>query len=190
MTMDTADRIEKLEQQVRILEHEIAQTLKELQANLPEKSTASRRWQKNAWMLALLNLLMAVVLFTNIYLYLPNAADWLNLSPMVYAGLHALWIVIAFVWLLLQMYPLALLLEQDDAQWQGMVWRNASAFFCAKPTWLILVTFVVLVIALINTVIPAAWLIIAVALLVAFASIALRNLIDLVRQRSQIQDRG
>ena len=52
--MDTLDRIEKLEREMQILKDEIAQTLCELEASLPERPTVTRRWQKNAWMLALL----------------------------------------------------------------------------------------------------------------------------------------
>ena len=187
--MDTAERIEKLERQVQLLENEITQTLKELQANLPERSSLSRRWQKNAWGLALLNLIMAVVLFANIDLYMPNSAQWLGFDPMVYIGLRALWIAIAFVWLLLQLYPLALLFEQEDMEWQGIAWRNAIALFRAKPAWLLGVTFIVLVIALVNMALPAAWLILAVSLLVTFVSIALRQLIEHARRSFPRQNR-
>jgi hypothetical protein len=186
--MDTLDRIGKLEREMQILKDEIAQTLCELQATLPERTNDTRRWQKNAWMLALLNVLMAVVLFANVGLYVPNGMNVLGLNPLVYEWLHALWLAIAFVWLLLQMYPLALLLEQEDVQWQGIVWRNATAFFRSKPSWLLLVTMLILVIAVINTVIPAVWLIIAIVLLAALVSLAVRNAIETHHRRAEVRD--
>jgi cation transport ATPase len=182
--MDTEQRISQLEHEVKILKSEIETTLKELEADLPEKNNLARRWQKNAWVLALLNLLMAVVLFTNLHFYVSGATGPLDLNPVVYAWLRALWLAMAFIWLLLQLYPLALLLEQEDAQWQGVVWRNATALFRVQPGMLVLMTLAILIIAIINTVMPAAWLIIALALLVTIASIALRKMIDLYRARS------
>lgn len=180
--MELEQRIQALEEEVKTLKLEIKNTLVEIQESLPEKSVASDRWEKKAWVLALLNILLAIVLFTNIYFFIPDSAAF-GLDPTLTSWIRALWVAIAFIWLLLQMYPLALLLEQEDRQWQGVVWRNAMAFFRARPGLWGVLTLVVLVVAIINTIVPAAWLIIALALLVAVASIALRNMFELFQKQ-------
>ncbi len=178
--MEVEQRIQILEAEVKTLKEEIQKTLVEIQASLPDKSTPSTKWEKKAWVLALLNILLAVVLFTNISFFTSDRAA-MGLDPTVVSWVRALWVAIAFVWLLLQMYPLALLLEQEDRQWQGVVWRNATMFLRARPGLWVLLTLVVLVVAIINTIVPAAWLIVALALLVAVASIVLRNMLELLR---------
>lgn len=182
--MEVEQRIQVLEEEVRTLKHDIQRTLVEIRENLPEKSAPTAKWEKKAWVLALLNILLAVVLFTNISFFMSGGAAF-GLDSTLASWVRALWVAIAFVWLLLQMYPLALLLEQEDRQWQGVIWRNALAFFRARPGLWVLLTLIVLVVAIINTVIPAAWLIIALALLVAVASFALRNMLELFQRQGQ-----
>jgi hypothetical protein len=178
--MELEQRVQLLEEQVRTLRFEIQKTLVDIQATLPEKAAEPSRWEKRAWVLALLNIMMAVVLFTNIYFFLPGSTAF-GLDPIVVGWLRALWVAIAFVWLLLQMYPLMLLLEQEDRQWQGVVWRNAVAVFRDRPVIWVLVTLVVLLVAIVDTVVPAAWLFIALALLLAVAMLVVRNMFDLVK---------
>lgn len=184
--MEVEQRIQALEEEVRTLKLDIQRTLVEIRENLPEKSAPAAKWEKKAWVLALLNILLAVVLFTNISFFMSGGAAF-GLDPTLAAWIRALWVAIAFIWLLLQMYPLALLLGQEDRQWQGVVWRNALAFFRARPGLWVLLTLIVLVVAIINTAIPAAWLIIALALLTAVASLALRNMLELFQKQGHAQ---
>ena len=181
--MELEQRIEELERELKSLKLDIAKTLVEIQANLPAQPRAAPRWQSKAWILALVNLLIAVVLFTNIYLYVPGSAP-LNLSPTMLSWLHAFWLALAFVWLLLQLYPMALLFEEEDREWQGVVWRNLRGFARARAGLLVALTLVVLIVGIINSFVPALWLIVALALLLAVASIAARNMLDLLRKQA------
>ncbi|MBI5029682.1 MAG: hypothetical protein HZB51_04090 [Chloroflexi bacterium] len=181
--MEQEKRIQALEEEVKNLKLEIGRTLLEIQKTLPEKPNAPMRWEKKAWVLALLNLLLAVVLFTNIYIYIPgNPLSEIN--PTLTGWLRALWVALAFIWLLLQMYPLALLLEQEDRQWRGVVWRNALGFFRDRPGLLVLATLVVLVIALIDTIMPVVWVMLALVLLIVVVSVAAQNMLIALRNRS------
>jgi hypothetical protein len=182
--METEKRIQALEDEVRTLKLDIQRTLDEIRDNLPEQTAPAAKWEKKAWVLALLNILLAVVLFTNISFFTSEGAIF-GLNATLSAWIRGLWVALAFVWLLLQMYPLALLLGQEDQQWKGGVWRNALAFLRARPSLWILLTLVVLVVAIVDTVVPAAWLIIAVALLVAVASFALRSMLELFQKQGQ-----
>ena len=188
--MDTEQRIEKLEREVEMLRSKIEGTLLAIRESLPDKPTfAAARWQKKAWVLALINTLMAVALFTNIYLFLPGNLPF-ALDPALLFWLRAFWVALAFIWLLLQMYPLALLLEQEDQQWQGVVWHSASAFMRARPGIIVVLTMVVLIVGIVNTIVPVAWIIVALSLLVAVGSMALRDMLDLFRDRLQAHRRS
>ena len=181
--MNTEQRIERLEREVQTLRSEIQGTLVAIQQSLPDKpAAAATRWQKKAWVLALVKVLMAVALFANIYLFLPGNPPF-TIDPDLLFGLRAFWIALAFIWLLLQMYPLALLLEQEDQQHQGVVWHSATAFVRARPGLIIALTLIVLVIGIVNTVLPVAWIIVALSLLIAVGSVALRDMVELFRER-------
>ena len=180
--MEQEERIQALEDQVKNLKLEIGRTLLEIQKTLPEKSSAPMRWEKKAWILALLNILLAVVLFANIYVYIPGN-PLAETHPTLAGWLRALWVALAFIWLLLQMYPLALLLESEDRAWRGVAWRNALGFFRDRPGLLVLATLTVLVIALIDTIVPFAWVIIALVLLIVVASVAAQNMLAALREK-------
>jgi hypothetical protein len=181
--MELEQRIETLELEVKTLKDEIHGTLVEIQATLPEKPVNPARWQKRAWVLALLNMLVAVTLFTNIFWYLPDSAPF-AINPAWVPWLRASWITIAFVWLLLQMYPLALLLEQDDRQWQGVVWRNAIGFFGAHPGLSLGLTAAVLGVALVNAMFPEVWFVVGLALLIAAIIMVIYRLLELYREQA------
>jgi hypothetical protein len=181
--MELEERVEHLELEMKALKIDIQKTLLEIRDALPERQAASTRWQKKAWVLALVNMMLAVVLFTNVYLYLPGNMPF-ELNPALTAWLRALWLAIAFIWMLLQLYPLALLLEQEDPEWQGVLWRNTNAFVRARPGFLVALTLAVLVIAIVNEALPAAWLLVELVLLIAIGIIAWRNLIGLVRKQT------
>jgi hypothetical protein len=121
-----------------------------------------------------------VSLFTNIYLYLPVNSPF-NLSPAVAGWLRAFWIALAFVWLILQLYPLALVLEQEDKQWQGVVWRNARAYLKARPGMLMLITLAVLLVAVVESIYPAVWFVVALAMLVLIIALGLQSVVNLLR---------
>ncbi len=176
--MELEQRVKALEDQVHTLKNEIQGTLADIRVALPEKPATPARWQGKAWLLALLNMLLAVMLFTNIYLYIPTATPF-AMSLVLRSWLRAFWIAVAFAWLLLQMYPLALLLEQENQQWQGLVWRNAVVFLRAHPGLILGLTLVVLVMALLNAVFPAVWFVVGLVLLAAVVGLAVWRLVEL-----------
>ncbi len=181
--MELEQRIEELEREVKTLKEEIQKTLVEIEKNLPSKVNTPQRWEKRAWLLALLNIILAIVLFTNIYLYLPGSQLPFALAPALETWLRAGWVALAFIWLLLQMYPLVLLLEQDDPTWQRMTWRNAITFMRARPVWLLFITVIVLGVAVLNTVMPAAWLFVALVLLIGVGVWIVLAIVELLRRR-------
>jgi hypothetical protein len=176
--MELEQRIKSLEAQVNTLQSDIRQTLGEIQKTLPEKPVRSSNWNRTAWVLAMVNLLVAVLLLDNSLLFAP-LLKFFAPYPMAGTWFRALWIVLAFLWLLLQMYPLALLLTQEEREWKSVSWQNALKVVHARPGLMIVLTVFVLITILINAIAPAAWLVITLILLVAVAGLALRSLVDL-----------
>lgn len=176
--MELEERIRNLEKQVNALNTEIRTTLNEIQKTLPEKPVRVNHWNRTAWVLALVNLLMAVLLLDNSILFTPLLKTFAP-YPLVAEWLRSLWLVFAFLWLLFQLYPLALLLTQEEREWKSVSWRNALRMIAARPGLLLVMTLFVLLTVVINAVMPAAWLVITLVLLVAIAGFALRSLVDL-----------
>jgi hypothetical protein len=187
--MELEQRVEVLEHEVKMLKNDIHKTLVDIQATLPQKPAASIHWQKKAWVLALLNMLVAVTLFTNIYMYLPGGISS-TVNPVLIPWLRALWIAAAFMWLILQMYPLALLLEQEDQQWQGVVWRNAIGFFSAHPGFSLGLTAAILGVAVVNAIFPQVWFVFGLMLLIAVAGVVVYRLVELYRKQTRAHTRG
>ncbi len=179
--MELEERIDALEREVNALKTDIQQTLRDIQQTLPEKPAPVGGWQRKAWVLALLNMLLAMALFTNLYLYYPSASPF-ELDPILADWLRAFWIALAFIWLILQLYPLALLLEQEDQQWQGVVWRNAKAYLKARPGTLVLITLGVLLVSIVNSVFPALWIVITVVMLIAIGWLLTQTVMKLLRR--------
>ena len=110
----TEQRVDRLEREVQIMRTEIQRTLLVVQDRLEGGLSApsGSEWQKTAWGLALLNMLLAITLFANIRFY--ALADLpLNIGPALGPWVRGFWLALACLWMILQMYPLVLLLEQE-----------------------------------------------------------------------------
>ncbi len=179
--MELEQRVEALERELRILKGDIRGTLLDVQDSLAEKPASPSRWRKRAWVLALLNLLLSIVLFTNIRFYTSEPAP--GGGSLLDPWLQASWVALAFVWLLLQMYPLALLLDQEEPVARDAAWRNAGARFRSNPGLTLALTVVVLVVAVASVLFPSLWVILTVALLAVVGVNAARPLLRLCRER-------
>ena len=174
-------RIEELEAEVDLLTHEIQQTLMLVQARLDETPKRRNRWRQQAWVIALLNMLLAIVLFVNIHYYQPNEAP-LGVSEVWVPWLQGFWLVLAFVWLVLQLYPLALLLEAEEEPLRDIAWRNAGRLFAQNPALGILATAFVLIVAIVSVLFPTLWLVLMFMLLVGVLFIGVRSVLKTSRR--------
>ena len=179
--MELENRVETLERETAILKTEIRETLLNVQENLLDKRAASSRWRKRAWVLSMLNLLLAIALFANIRFYASNNS--LPTGSTVGSWLQALWVALAFLWLLLQMYPLALLLNQEDAPSREAAWHNTAKFFISNPALTLALTLVVSILAIVSALFPSLWLVVVVALFATVCVNAAMQLVRLYRKR-------
>lgn len=181
--MELEDRVDKLEREMEVLKTEVQRTLLAVQESLERKSAgpSRSRWQKRAWVLALLNMLIAIILFTNIRFYALGGAPF-DMGPTLGSWLRAFWVALAFLWMILQMYPLALLLEQEEQPLHGVALRNAVKLLTANPGYTILLTLLVLIVAVISSFFPVLWFVVILALLVVVYNKAVRHLLEVRRQ--------
>jgi hypothetical protein len=177
--MELENRVEALERETATLKTEIRQTLLNVQANLVDRQAARSQWQRRAWVLSMLNLLLAIALFANIRFYASGnlpAGD-----PLLGAWLRALWLALAFLWLLLQMYPLALLLSQGDTASREAAWHNTAKLFVSKPGLTLALTLVVVALSIVSALFPSLWLVVLVALFATVCVSAAAHMVRLYR---------
>ncbi len=176
--MSLEQRVETLEREMAVLKGAIQQTLLEVQEELVQEvapSPAPSRWRRRAWLLALLNTLLAITLFAN--------ARLIQQAPRQIEGpavpwLQAFWTALTFVWLLLQLYPVALLLEEEEGRARDIAWRNGLKAFKSNPGLTLIITLVVLAGAAFSALFPPIWFVVVAVL---FAAAAVNAVLGWVR---------
>jgi hypothetical protein len=165
--MELEERVQELEREVGVLKGEIRQTLLEVQRELSREerpSPSPARWRKRAWVLALLNTLLAVTLFSTVRVY-ASGEPW-GLDSWLLPWLRGFYVALTFVWLLLQLYPVALLLQEEDNDSREIAWRNAGKAFVSNPGLTLAITVAVLGAAVISALFPPVWFGVVVVLIV------------------------
>jgi len=188
--VDMERRVDKLEHDMEVLKTDIQRTLLAVHDNLERKptGTSTSNWKKSAWGLALLNMLLAITLFANIRVYALDNTPF-HISPALGPWLRAFWLALACVWMILQMYPLALLLEQDERRLRRVALCNVLTFLAANPGYTLLLTLLVLIVAVISTFFPIVWYVVMLALLAIVCNKAVRSLLE-ARERAHRDTRG
>ena len=139
-----------------------------------------RRYFWKAWGLALLNILVVIIVVTNLWFYTPGNAPF-EIHPTLGLWMRALWMAVALLWLALQMYPLALLLEQEDQRLR-VVLRNTTVIFIANPGFTLVLAALLLIVAVISTLLPALWFLVTLALFAVVCNKAVRHLLEPYRK--------
>jgi len=147
-----------------------------------------RRYFWKAWGLALLNILVAVILFTNIRFYTPANVPF-DISPSVSQWIQAFFVGVALLWVIVQMYPLALLFEQEDQRLRVAL-RNAAVLLITNPGFTIVLLLLLLIVAAISTAIPLLWFVVTLALFAVVCNRAVLHLLEPYRERARAEAEG
>ena len=142
-----------------------------------------RRYFWKAWRLALLNILIIVIVYTNIRFYTPGIAPF-EISDNLSTWIRGLFVAVALLWLLLQMYLMALLLEQEDQRWR-MALRNAAVLFIANPGFTIVLALLLLIVAALSTLFTLPWFLFTLALFAVVCNKAVLHLLEPYRARAE-----
>ena len=135
-----------------------------------------RQYFWKAWGLALLNILVLIIVSTNLWFYVPGNTPF-DLHPTLSLLMRSAWLAVAFLWLAAQMYPLALLLEQDDQRLRTIL-RNTAVIFIANPGFTLVLVVLLLIVVVISTLLPMMWLLVTPALFAVVCNKAVRYLLE------------
>ena len=134
-----------------------------------------------AWALAGINIGIIATLAFNIWFYGPEVSPF-NLSDTVSLMIRAFWTSILVIWVFLQLYPFAMLLEQEDQRIRVAL-RNALVLLAAHPGFSLLLGIILLVLIAVSVVIPALLALISLAVVAVTCNKAVRHLLVPYRER-------
>ena len=144
-----------------------------------------RRYFWKAWGLALLNMLVATIVFANIRFYTPGNALF-EINPTWGFWIRACLVAVALLWLIVQMYPMALLLEQEDQRLR-VVLRNTAVLFVANPGFTVVLALLLVIVAAISAFFPVLWFLVTLALFAVVCNKAVFHLLHPYRERPQAE---
>jgi len=142
-----------------------------------------RRYFWKAWGLALLNILVIGALVANVRFYSPGVMPF-RIGANASLLIRAFWVSALFLWLILQLYPLALLLEQQDQRLRVAL-RNAFVLLAANPGFSFVLFVSLLIIGAISLAIPALLALITLAVFAVVCNKAVRHLLQPYREQAE-----
>jgi len=145
---------------------------------------AFKRYFGKAWALTGINIGVIATLGLNIWFYQAGRAP-LNLSDTVSLMIRAFWTSLLVIWVFLQMYPMALLIEQEDQKLRVAL-RNSLVLLGTHPGFTLLLGVILLVLIGVSTVIPALLALISLAIVAVACNKAVRHL--LVPYRDKLRE--
>ena len=140
-----------------------------------------RRHFIKAWALALLNILVILMVVTNVRFYAPGIAPF-DISPNASTWIRGIFISAGFLWIAAQMYPMAMLLEQEDQRLRVAL-RNAAVLFFTNPGFTIVLLILLVVVAVISTLLTIPWVLITLAFFGVVCNKAVLHLLEPFRER-------
>jgi len=147
-----------------------------------------RRYFWKAWGLALVNILVVVTLLVNIWFYAQENTPF-AINENVSLLIQAFFVMASAMWLLYQMYPLAMLLEQENQQLR-LALRNAAAVFLTNPLFSLVLGLWLLIMVIISTFLPLLWLLVTPALFAVVCNKAVLHLLKPYRERMRAEQRN
>jgi hypothetical protein len=144
-----------------------------------------RRYFLKAWGLALLNILAFVIVFTNVRFYTPEIAPF-EISDALSTWIRAFFVAMGLLWLLLQIYPMAVLLEQEDQRLR-VAFRNAAVLFVTNPGFTIILALLLALVAFASTLFAPLWMLATLAFFAVICNKAVLHLLKPHRERMRAE---
>lgn len=146
---------------------------------------AFRRYFWKAWGLALLNILVILIMVVNVWFYAPENAPF-RISANLSLLIRTFWVSLTVLWVIMQMYPLAMLLEQHDQRLR-IALRNAAVLMFANPGFSFVLVVLLVIISILSVLIPALWILVTFAVIAVVCNRAVRHLLEPYRERLQME---
>jgi hypothetical protein len=133
-----------------------------------------RRYFFKAWGLALLNILVIVIVFTNVRFYTPGIAPF-EIGDTLSMWVRGFFLAMGFLWVVVQLYPMATLLEQEDQRLRVAL-RNSAVLFITNPGFSVVLALLLLLLTVVSTFLVIPW----VATLALFAVVCNKAVLHLL----------
>jgi hypothetical protein len=144
-----------------------------------------RRYFLKAWGLALLNVLVVAITFTNVRFYTPEVAPF-EISGTLSTWIGGFFTAVTFLWLVIQIYLMAALLEQEDQRLRVAL-RNSAVLFVTNPGFTIVLALLLALVAVISTVLTIPWVLITLAIFAVVCNKAVLHLLEPHRERIRVE---
>jgi uncharacterized membrane protein YesL len=136
-----------------------------------------RRYFLKSWLWMLLNLVVAVVVMTNIWFYGQFDADWAVIVRLFFSFL-------SLAWLIVQFYALPYLMEQEEESLR-LALRNGLFTFLAAPGYAAVVAGLVALVAALSVILVAPLFLGSPCLIAALGNRAVRERVETFRVRER-----
>jgi hypothetical protein len=152
--------------------------------SIPEYFAAFRFYFWKAWVLTVINILGFAIAFVNLWFFVTSDALF-ETGTALSLAIAAFWLAMGFLWLVFQMYPLALLMEQEDQRLRTAL-RNAAVLLIANPGFSVLLALLLLSLAVfIGLVLLPLWFIILWAFFAVACNKAVLHLLKPHRRKAE-----
>ena len=141
-----------------------------------------RRYLRQSWLWMLLNLLVAVVVVTNVWFYGQFDADWAAIA-------RPFPLLLGLAWLVVQFYALPYLMEQKTESLRPAL-RNGLFTLLAAPGYTAVVAGLAALVAVLSVVLVAPLFVGGPCLIAALGNRAVRERLETYRVREQEASRG
>lgn len=149
---------------------------------------AFRRYFWKAWGVALIAIVGFVLVFANLWFY-TAATGPIDLASTVTLGIRVFWIVVGFLWLIFQMYPLALLFEQEDQRLRTAL-RNAGVLLITRPSFSLVLALLLVVVGLVMGLLLPLWFLVLLAFFAVVCNEAVQYQLQPYRQETETGSPG
>jgi uncharacterized membrane protein YesL len=142
-----------------------------------------RRYFWKSLALALVNVVVLAILAVNVWFYAPGNNP-LSLDSGLSLAIQLFFVFLIALWLVYQMYPMAMLLEQTD-QRVHLALRNAGVLLISRPGFGILLALALAVVIAISTYpLVVLWFLITLSLIAVVCNTAVKHLLIPHRERA------
>jgi uncharacterized membrane protein YesL len=142
-----------------------------------------RRYFWKSLAMALINLFVLAILGANIWFYAPGNNP-LGLDSGLSMAIQIFFVIMIALWLIYQMYPMAMLLEQTDQRLRT-AFRNAGVLLITRPGFAILLGLALAVVLAISTYLIVLWLLVTLSIIAVVCNKAVKHLLIPHRERAE-----
>ena len=143
---------------------------------------AFKRYFWKSWVFALINIVVGLLFYINFNFYAPETPPF-NLSATVSLWVRTFFVFVGALWVLLQMYLFAMLLEQDEQRIK-LAFRNSAILMFANPGFSLLLGIIILVLAAVSILLPALWAMVTMSLVAVICNMAVQHLLTPYREKA------